>query len=309
MGGALGISIAVETCFVDFNSKSGLSPIERKYLLSFLNDFEDGEWRHAAFDDFLWDNVAQTALTQSERANAMLGDRSRLREAAKNLRLIDNEPESSKGSEIAEIILYGLMRLHFDALPVVPKIFYKQNVKDYAKGADSVHISIHGDNFRLYFGEAKFYTSIDNSRLESIVQSIENSLATDKLKKENAIITSLRELDTLDLPDGMAERIRSALSNRASIDDIKPLLHVPILLLHECSLTNGATSKDQAYVDAIVEAHRERASAYFERQIAKLSSRVLRYEDITFHLVLLPVPSKKLIVERFLMEANVLKGS
>lgn len=305
----MGIKIAIETCFMDFNSKSELSPIERKYLLSFLNDFEDGEWRYSAFDDFLWDNVSQTALTRDERVNAMLGDRSRLREAAKNLRLIDREPESSKGSEIAEIILYGLMRIHFNALPVVPKIFYKQNVNDYAKGADSVHISVHGDEFRLYFGEAKFYTSIENARLDAVVQSVGNSLATDKLKKENAIVTSLRELDTLGLPHGMPEKIRAALSNRASIDEIKPLLHVPVLLLHECSLTQGAAETDQAYIDAIVELHRERAQSYFERQVAALASQILRYAEITFHLILLPVPSKKRIVDRFLVEAATLRGA
>jgi hypothetical protein len=299
----------VDTCFLDFNTKSGLTPIDRKFLLSFLNDFEDGCWRDSAFDDFLWDNVTQTALTQAERANAMLGDRSRLREAAKNLRLIDKEPESSKGSEIAEIILYGVMRLHFRALPVVPKIFYKQNANDFAKGADSVHISIHGDDFRLYFGEAKFYSSIENARLDSVVESVRKSLATDKLKKENAIITSLRELDTLDLPAGMAAKIRDALSNRVSIDEIKPLVHVPILLLHECSMTASATAKDQAYIDAIAEAHRERAQSYFERQIVALASEVMRYAEITFHLILLPVPSKKKIVDRFLSEAAVLKGA
>lgn len=305
----MGIRLAVETCFVDFNSKSGLSPIDRKYLLSFLNDFEDEKWRDSVFDDFLWDNVSQTALTKNERVNAMLGDRSRLREAAKNLRLIDKEPESSRGSEIAEIILYGLMKLHFGALPVVPKIFYKQNSNDYAKGADSVHISIHGDEFRLYFGEAKFYSSIENIRLDAIVESVGRSLATDKLRKENAIITNLRELDTIELPPGMADKIRVALSNRSSIDEIKPLLHVPILLLHECSLTHGAVAKDQAYVDLIVEVHRERAQAYFERQISALASQVVRYAEITFHLVLFPVPSKKQIVDRFLAEASMLKGA
>ncbi|KGO99427.1 hypothetical protein N791_07775 [Lysobacter defluvii IMMIB APB-9 = DSM 18482] len=299
----------VDRCFLDFNTKSGLTPIDRKFLLSFLNDFEDGKWRDSAFDDFLWDNVAQTALTQAERENAMLGDRSRLREAAKNLRLIDKEPESSKGSEIAEIILYGLMRLHFGALPVVPKIFYKQNVNDFAKGADSVHISIDGDAFLLYFGEAKFYSSIENARLDSVVDSVRKSLETDKLKKENAIVTSLRELDTLDLPGGMAERIRAALSNRASIDDIKPLIHVPILLLHECSVTAAATLKDQAYLDAITDVHQERAQSYFERQVAALAPSVARYGEITFHLILLPVPCKKKVVDRFLTEAALLKGA
>ena len=56
-------------------------------------------------------------------------------EAAKNLRLTDIDGDDpGKGSEIAEIALYGIMHHHFGALPVVPKIFYKQNVQDNAKG-------------------------------------------------------------------------------------------------------------------------------------------------------------------------------
>ena len=59
-------------------------------------------------------------------------------DAFKNLRLVDRD--NGQGSVIAEIVLYGIMRYHYEALPVVPKIFYKQNANDNAKGADSVHI-------------------------------------------------------------------------------------------------------------------------------------------------------------------------
>ncbi|MGY8685369.1 Hachiman antiphage defense system protein HamA [Bradyrhizobium sp. UFLA05-153] len=68
--------------------------------------------------------------------------------------------------------------------PVVTKIFYKQNDQDNAKGADSVHIVVNGDDFTLWFGEAKFYNSIADARLDAVVTSVLNSLSTDKLKKE-----------------------------------------------------------------------------------------------------------------------------
>ena len=32
-----------------------------------VNDFEDGKWNIEAFHDFIWDNIAQTALNRSER--------------------------------------------------------------------------------------------------------------------------------------------------------------------------------------------------------------------------------------------------
>ena len=51
-----------------------------------------------------------------------------------------NIKTDTEGSELAEILLYGIMHHHYKALPVVPKIFNKQNSNDNAKGADSVHI-------------------------------------------------------------------------------------------------------------------------------------------------------------------------
>lgn len=119
------------------------------------------------------------------KREAALADQSHtsLVAAAQNLRLTDSD-DIGQGSEIAEVFLYGLMKHHFGALPVVPKIFYKQNVQDNAKGADSVHIVVNGDDFTLWFGEAKFYNSIDDGRLDSVVASVVASLQTNKLKKK-----------------------------------------------------------------------------------------------------------------------------
>lgn len=65
------------------------------------------------------------------------------------------------------------MKDHYSALPIVPKIFYKQNKKDEAKGSDSVHIVIESrDSFSLWFGESKFYNSIENARLDKIISSV-----------------------------------------------------------------------------------------------------------------------------------------
>ena len=52
------------------------------------------------------------------------------------------------------------MKHHYGALSAVPKIFYKQNVQDNAKGADSVHIVLNNNDFSIWFGEAKFYPNL-----------------------------------------------------------------------------------------------------------------------------------------------------
>ena len=153
--------VLIDKAFADICTTAGLSPVDRKYVLSLLNDFEDGKWRTERFLDYIWNNIALTALSKQERDDLINEPRTKLKRSAKNLRLLDKE-ENGKGSEIAEILLYGIMQDHYGALPVVPKIFHKQNNNDYAKGADSVHIVLTPDkkDFSLWLGEAKFYQSL-----------------------------------------------------------------------------------------------------------------------------------------------------
>lgn len=266
-------------------------------LLTLLNDFEDGRWMETKFNNFIWDHVALTALSKRER-DALAGkSHTKLVAAAKNLRLTDKDP-IGEGSEIAEIILYGIMNDHYGALPVVPKIFYKQNSQDNAKGSDGVHIVVDGDDFTVWFGEAKFYNSIEDGRLDSVITSVLTSLRTDKLKKENSIITSVQDLDLLGVPSVVLEEIKKALSPSNSIDYLKPKIHIPILLVHECTITGSYSEMNPQYRQEVLEFHRKRAERYFSKQLKK-SHEVYKYNDVHFHLILLPVPKKKSIVDKF----------
>lgn len=292
--------ILIDNLFLALNTTDGLAPIENKHVLSLATGFEDGKWKFSDFQSFIWDNIAETALSQRERESLVNRSHSQLTAAAKNLRLTDKSDDVSKGSELAEIVLYGVMKNHYKALPVVPKIFYKQNPQDNAKGADSVHIVLEGDDeFSLWFGEAKFYNSIADARLGSIVESVGNSLDTQRLKKENAIIANLQDIDALVPDESLRKKIKSAIDNRNSIDNITGKIHIPILLIHECGITGSTAKFDDSYKSAIVEFHRDRANAYFKNQITKLNG-IHKYPEITFHLILLPVPNKKAIVDKFI---------
>ena len=267
-----------------------------------INDFEDTKWRYTHFQNFIWDNIAETALSSSERRNLANQSHSQLIEAAKSLRLTDKaKKDIGKGSELAEIVLYGIMKHHYQALPVVPKIYYKQNNQDNAKGADSVHIVVSGNDFSIWLGEAKFYNDIEDARLGTIVESVGKALHTDKLKKENSIITGVRDLDDLIGNAGLKARIKAALQSQNSIDTLKPRLHIPILLLHECTITKGCKLLTDAYKASIVDFHKKRAKAYFKKQVKELSGTIAQYSDINFHMILFPVPDKSEIVKKFLL--------
>lgn len=302
----LAFEILVDDTLAGVTSVSELTSLVNKRVLSLINDFEDAEWRYPKFQSYLWDNIAQTALSEKERSALVDQSHSSLIAAAQNLKLTDND-EIGQGSEIAEVFLYGLMRHRFGALPVVPKIFYKQNVQDNAKGADSVHIVVNDNDFTLWFGEVKFYNSISDARLDSVVTSVMNSLSTSKLKKENAIITSVSDLDRLPIEAELRNKIKASLDNRESIDQLKSKIHIPILLLHECSTTSGAKNMTDDYKGKIVTFHKDRANAYFLKQIAK-SGSVHKYDDLNFHIILFPVPSKRKIVDAFVEAVAFYKG-
>ncbi|MEK7882629.1 HamA C-terminal domain-containing protein [Methyloversatilis sp. NSM2] len=301
--------ILINDDYLALVQETELTPIENKTVLSLANDFEDEKWRRRKFNSFVWDNIALTALTDQEREKLAGKSDSTLREAAMKLRLTDKENDKGKGSELAEIVLYGIMQHHYKALPVVPKIFTKQNVQDNAKGADSVHIVLEGeDAFSLWFGEAKFFNSIENARLGDIVESVGKSLQTEKLKKENSIITNMAEVDRLVKNKDLATKIKLALSPDNSMDSIKPILHVPILLLHQCSITAGAKEMNNEYRTRIREYHIDRASAYFKKQIEALSDKVSKYSSIKFHIILFPVPDRQELVDQFTNAVAFYKG-
>lgn len=101
-------------------------------------------------------------------------------------------------------------------------------------------------------------------------------------------------------------KIKEALSPQESIDSIKPKIHIPILLLHECSITKDADRMSEEYKRRIVCYHKERANSYFKKQISKLG-RLFKYGELKFHLILFPVPSKKNIVDKFVSNVKFYK--
>lgn len=296
--------VIVNDTFDNLTLDPKLMPYKNKRVLGILNDYENGSWRFDKFQNFIWDNIKETALSHRER-KALIdkGEGSVLSLSAKNLRLM--ETTNARGSEIAEIVLYGIMKRHYSALPIVPKIFYKQNKNDEAKGSDSVHIVVESDDkFSLWFGESKFYNSINDARLDEIVKSVNDSISLDKLKKENSIITNLNDInDFEEISDNLKEKIKAFLALEESIDKIKPILNIPILLLYECNETKKETLLTDDFKNKIIDFHKDRATAYFKKQIEKCKS-VHLYDKINFHIILFPIADKEKIVSTFIQKAK-----
>lgn len=280
--------------------------LKNKYILSEINDFEDGSWRYERFNNYIMNNVALTTLSIEEQNKIPENNFSSIQKACRNLRILSND-DTGKGSEIAEILLYAVMKDYFHALPVVPKIFYKQNVNDYAKGADGVHIVLNEDDFSLWYGEAKFYKDF-SSQIDTIVDSVFNSLTSAKIRKENSVMTNLNDLNLILDGNPQKDKILNFLKPDTSTDDIKKKLHIPIMILYECQITSQEINLTDEYKEKIKKEQLENAIKYFQKQDNKCLSSVFNYESITFHLILFPVPNKTLVVDKFMNIAKVLRG-
>ncbi|MEE4454110.1 hypothetical protein V2S85_20830, partial [Novosphingobium resinovorum] len=96
------ISIGFETLIDDSLAKitnvTQLKDLLNKRVLSLVNDFEGGKWRHSQFQNYLWDNIAQTALSERERLALVNQSHSTLVAAARNLRLTDSN--CSRGQQL-----------------------------------------------------------------------------------------------------------------------------------------------------------------------------------------------------------------
>lgn len=91
------------------------------------------------------------------------------------------------------------------------------------------------------------------------------------------------------------------------MDDLRSRINVPIMLLHECSITSSKNEMSKEYRDDLIGFHQERAESYFSKQIAK-SKAIHKYEDIKFHLILFPVPNKQIIVDAFTENVSLFKA-
>ena len=115
------------------------------------------------------------------------------------------------------------------------------------------------------------------------------------------------ELDHLELDSDTRTAIKQALQSNQSIDSLKHKINIPILLLHECSLTAKASEITPTYLKAVETYHKERAHSYFRKHLAALKD-IFKYSDIRFHLILFPVPKKQPIVDKFVASVGFYKG-
>lgn len=291
--------ITIDTCVV-LETPNNKGASGKEFLTGLVSKFDKGEWSDAPFRMFVWRNLKTACLTPSE-SSVIVGDPDeKLRYAAMRLRR-ETPNSKSRGSEIAEICLYGILKEFYGCCVAISKIFHKQNRNDTVKGADSVHFRVDNDGRVSYwYGEAKFYKKITAKTIEVAVNSVADIFDEEKMAHENSLVVTSTDLGDSLCNNSLADHIRQSFSD-GLMGALKRNLHVPILLLYEYEA--GHMPDEVLFREKIKEHQETLAKLYYAEHIQKLCT-LSYYSDIHFHLFLFPIPNKKKVVDLFVCEAE-----
>ena len=272
----------------------------KELLRGLVSKFENGQWTDTPFRAFVWRHMKTACLTPSESAVIVGNPDEKLKDAVRRLR--KEKPQSkSRGSEIAEICLYGILKEFYGCSVAISKIFHKQNRNDTVKGADSVHFKISDDGAITYwYGEAKFYKSIGDQQINKIVESVADIFDEQKMSHENSIVIHSTDLGEALGSNKAGKEVRDTFAGGFT-DKLKRSLHIPILLVYEYKPED--VSDEEAFRLKVKEHQETLAKAYYQEHIKKIGS-LSYYTDVHFHLILFPVPLKKDLVDRFIVETE-----
>ncbi|ELJ3961341.1 DUF1837 domain-containing protein [Campylobacter coli] len=264
------------------------------FLLSISNQFESKKWKMKNFRNFIITNLKECALTEQERQSLAGNEGEILDKAISKLRI------DERSGEIGEIFLHGIMREYYNALPIVPKIFYKQNRNMEAFGFDSVHLTIENQEYHLWLGESKLYKNLDDA-IRKATKSLKDNLSDETILNEARIIANLHELDNLakhnNIETSTLTNFKQIINGNINLDNLKGILHVPISIIYDCDYTKKIEEITDDYKTTIKNFHKENGNKISE-EIKNLLNEITYIDRIKFHIILFPIPNKEEIISK-----------
>jgi hypothetical protein len=197
-------------------------------LIGLCAGYETGAWRADSFAMALIRNLPQFALPIEhwKSFNTATG----VEQLARAARAIYTTDKYERRGEVGELMLFSIMREHYDSEPIVSKFYFKSSSNETVKGFDAVHVVSHTDGPELWLGEAKFYSNLA-AAIRDVVSELEKHLQNEYLRDEFMWVDQKMGGGT-----SHSEEIRRLLDDNTSLDEVFNVLHVPILLTYK-SLT------------------------------------------------------------------------
>jgi hypothetical protein len=244
--------------------------------------FEQGSWRAEQLAGWMFADLPSFALKWSVAEDEFRHDTARrlMLEAAHSVYATD---KYRKRGEFGELLLHAVLRHIFGTEPAVSKLYYKDAANDTVKGFDSVHVLWVEDAFELWLGEVKFYTNI-SSAIRAVIQELEKHTDPEYLRSEFLAIT--HKIDPAWPPGAELKRL---LDSNTSLDEVFPRVTVPVLLTYDSPVVRDHASHDDPYTERF----REEILAHYETFAAGALP-----SEVTVHLILVPLNTKELLVEK-----------
>jgi len=189
--------------------------------------FEQNKFRLLPLVDVIRNVIPEFALGYHEKPIPLPSILEKMKEAAD---IVYSTDKYENRGEFGELILHLLLRDFHNTIPLVSKIYFKDNPNIPAHGFDGVQISISGDVKKLWLGESKIYTS-GKEAVKALARDLENHLNADYLHSEFNLIARRLPENTPEI-----EYWRNLLDKHQSLDKIFNSIIIPILCTYNSDL-------------------------------------------------------------------------
>jgi hypothetical protein len=251
-------------------------------LLGLCAGYEVGAWRADSFAKALIRNLPQFVLPieQWSEFNTATG----VEQLSRAARAIYTTDKYENRGEVGELLLFSIMREHYNSEPIVSKFYFKSASNDTVKGFDAVHVVSSDAGPELWLGEVKFYTNI-SAAMRDVLAELNGHLDIDFLHDEFMWIDQKMGGGTTH-----TETIRQLLDDSTSLDEVFKVLHIPILLTYKSKTVGAYSVDDDAYKAAIA----NELSNLFDTFRAKGLPK-----NVRIHVFLVPLSGKALLLKAF----------
>jgi hypothetical protein len=260
-------------------------------LIGLCAGYEAGSWRCDQLAFHLMEWLPDFALNYRERE--ILASHNAYHQMVNAAKMVYGTKKTQNRGEIGELLLHIAIRQVFQTIPAISKIFYKDSTNDTVKGFDAVHVIVTATNLELWLGESKFYSDI-HIAIRDVIKELNDH--TERLYLRNEFLTITNKIES-EWP--YAKQLQKLLDPNVSLDDVFSCVCIPIFLTYESGVigsNHAVTAKFLAEFDKEV---REYYEIFAKKDLPK---------DIRIHLFLLPLKTKKELIDEFDQKLTGLKG-
>lgn len=237
--------------------------------------FDQNKFRLLPLVDTIRSVIPEYALGYHQGNNIPLPEIiDRLQDAAKTVYTTD---KYKRRGEFGELILHLLLRDFCNSIPLISTIYFRDAPNIPAHGFDGVHVTLNGNEKKLWLGESKLYKS-GMDGVNDLVDDIAKHFNADYLRQQFNLIT--RKLPT-DAPE--IEYWRTLMHKNQKLDVIFSSIVIPMVCTYNSSLFGSHHGETQHYFDD------------FKKECEALHDEFNRKKPLSnleIVLLLLPVPDK-----------------